>query len=62
MCPEGNQIRISTDSVIMEFVEPSKSLSGIGIMECVGTLYLQTKVDSIKLCVELESMRFEHSI
>ena len=57
MCPEGNWIGNSTDSVIMEFVLPSNILSRIGEIDHMGILYLQMNEDSMKQCVELETTK-----
>ena len=47
----------STPSVIIELVLPSKSFSGMGLMEWVGILNFRTRESSKKQWVELESTK-----
>ena len=47
----------SAASVIIELVLPSKSLSGMGLMEQVGILNFQPREWSKKQWVELESTK-----
>ena len=48
---------MSTASVIIELVLPSKSFSGMGLMEQVGILNFRTREWSKKQWVELESTK-----
>ena len=54
---EGKWIGSSTASVIMELVLPSKSFSGMGLMEQVGILNFQMSEWSRKQWVEPESTK-----